>query len=277
MNDRHVPTVEMKIALPAGLAGELERTAAAAGLTAAEITRTALAYYLEARRRPDGEAESAVYLSAPVTAMLKGFYEEKTLLGDLRRHGDFGLGTFNNLDGEMVMLDGIIYQLRADGQACPVADDARTPFACVTFYRPTVSEAFEEELDYAAFQALLGRLLPSDNMLYAIRVDGFFREVQAWSVSRQENYRPLNEEEHNRPALSFENISGVLAGFYTPKFIRSLNFPGFHLHFLTADRRYGGHLHACRTERVKIGIQFIQQLKLDLPMTIDYLTARLPR
>ena len=277
MPDQHVPTVEMEITLPAALAGELERAAAAAGRTTAEISRAALAHYLEPRRRSGEEAVNAVYLSAPVTAMLKGFYEENTLLGDLKRHGDFGLGTFNNLDGEMVMLDGIIYRLRADGKTYPVADEVQTPFACVTFYRPTVSEEFAVELDYAAFQALLGRLLPSDNMLYAIRVDGFFQEVQVWSVSRQENYQPLNEEDHNRPALSFENIHGVLAGFYTPKFIRSLNFPGFHLHFLTADRRYGGHLHACRTGRIEIGIQFIQQLKLDLPMTIDYLTAHLPR
>ncbi|HQG35448.1 MAG TPA: acetolactate decarboxylase, partial [Syntrophales bacterium] len=233
--------------------------------------------YLQPSRRIDRGEVNTVYLSAPVNAMLKGFYEENTLLGEVKKHGDFGLGTFNNLDGEMVMLDGTIYRLHADGRTYPVADEVQTPFACVTFWRPTVTEEFEGELDYEAFNALLGRLLPSDNMFYALRVEGFFKEVQVWSVSRQENYQPLNEDDHNRPALTYKNIAGVLAGFYTPKFIRSLNFPGFHLHFLTADRQYGGHLHACRTAKIEIGIQFIQQLQLDLPMTIDYLTAHLPR
>jgi len=281
MTDLNHAAEELNITLPAALTAELKRAAARSGQSVSQLTRMALAQYLHPQptdaAEPGAGEINAVYLSAPVNAMLKGYYEENTLLGDLKKHGDFGLGTFNNLDGEMVMLDGVIYRLHADGKTYPVADEVQTPFACVAFYRPTVTEEIETGLDYDAFTSLLGRLLPSDNMLYAIRVDGFFEEVQVWSVSRQENCQPLNEDDHNRPALTYENIPGVLAGFYTPKFIRSLNFPGFHLHFLTADRRYGGHLHACRTGRIRIGIQFIKQLKLDLPLTLDYLTAHLPR
>ncbi len=279
MRVQNPPSTELTLTLPVSLAEALREAAGRRGLTTSQVVEKALGEYLQSPRTDRGEegAINAVYLSAPVNAMLKGFYEENTLLGELRQYGDFGLGTFNNLDGEMVMLDGIIYRLRADGRTYPVADEVQTPFACVTHWRPTVTEEFDGDLDYDAFNALLGRLLPSDNMLYAIRVEGFFKEVQVWSVSRQENYQPLNEDDHNRPALTYENIAGVLAGFYTPKFIRSLNFPGFHLHFLTADRQYGGHLHTCRTARIEIGIQFIQQLRLNLPMTLDYLTAHLPR
>jgi acetolactate decarboxylase len=96
-------------------------------------------------------------------------------------------------------------------------------------------------------------------------------------VARKENSQPLDEEEQDRPLFEYDDIEGTLAGFYTPRFIRALNFPGFHLHFLTADRGYGGHLHECRTERVRIGIQFVCRLELDLPVTLDYLCAHLPR
>ncbi len=192
MTDRNHHSKEIVIHLPEDLAGDLERAAEEGGRTRSELVQAALTQYLHPPRPIAGEEVNAIYLSAPVNAMLKGFYEENTTLGEVKKHGDFGLGTFNNLDGEMVMLDGIIYRLRADGRTYSVADEVQTPFACVTFWRPTVTEEFEGELDYVAFNALLGRLLPSDNMFYALRVEGFFKEVQVWSVSRQENYQPLN-------------------------------------------------------------------------------------
>ncbi len=272
MPDRRNNYENLNISIPRPLAGDLLNVARQSGHSLSQLTEKALVQYLK-----DERGTNSVYLSAPVNAMLKGFYEESTTLGDLRKHGDFGLGTFNNLDGEMVMLDSVIYQLHADGKTYPVDDQVQTPFACVTFYSPSVVEEIEGTLDFNAFNAILNRLLPSDNMLYAIRIDGLFKQVKVWSVARQDNYQPLVEDEKNRPVFEYENINGVLAGFYTPKFIRALNFPGFHLHFLTNDRKYGGHLHECRTERVQIGIQFIQRLKLDLPMTLDYLTANLPR
>lgn len=272
MPDHSKDYEDMTISIPRPLAEELLQVAKKSGRSLSQLTEKALVHYLE-----DEGGINSVYLSAPVNAMLKGLYEENATLGDLKKHGDFGLGTFNNLDGEMVMLDGVIYRLHADGKTYPVDDHVQTPFACVTFYRPSVVEEIEGHLDFSAFNAILNRLLPSDNMLYAIRVDGLFRQVKVWSVARHDNYEPLVEDEENRPVFEYENVSGVLAGFYTPKFIRALNFPGFHLHFLTSGRECGGHLQECQTEGVRIGIQFIHRLKLDLPITLDYLTANLPR
>lgn len=272
MTDHARADKKMTIDLPVHLREALMQRAGQSGQSPSEVVREALKLYLSG-----GREISTVHLSAPVNAMLKSYYEEDTRLGDLRRHGDFGLGTFNNLDGEMVMLDGVIYQLHADGKAYPVDDEVQTPFACVTFYRPSFVEEIDADLDYDAFNAVLNRLLPSDNMLYAIRIDGFFRQVKVWSVARQENYQPLSEDHHNRPVFKYENVTGVLAGFYTPKFIRALNFPGFHLHFLTAGREGGGHLYECRTGRIQIGIQVVKRMELDLPITLDYLTANLPR
>ena len=214
-----------------------------------------------------------VYLSAPVSALMKGLYEEDTTIANIKKHGDFGLGTFNDLNGEMVMLDGRAYQLETDGLAHSVDDAARMPFACVTFFHPTTVEDIEQDLDDAGFKNLLERLLPSKNMLYAIRIDGLFSYIKMWSIHKQENYRPIAEV---RPTtFDFQNIEGTLVGFYTPRFISSLSMPGYHLHFLSADRRHGGHLFQCRLKKARIGIQFVPELKLNLPMTLDYLTTDL--
>jgi acetolactate decarboxylase len=83
------------------------------------------------------KTENRLYLSTPVNAIAEGLFEQNVPLVEIRKHGDFGLGTFNDLDGEMVLLDGIVYQITADGRVAIIKDDQTlTPFACVTFYRP---------------------------------------------------------------------------------------------------------------------------------------------
>jgi acetolactate decarboxylase len=218
-------------------------------------------------------AESSVYLCAPVNALVEGIYEEHIPLSELRRHGDFGLGTFDHLDGEMVMLDGRIYQMGADGRVHVMDDSALTPFACVTFYRPMSQDAFDGEMAYEDFLRWLDLLLPSPNLLYAIRVEGVFSSVTVRSVPKQECYRPLVEVTRDQPVFTFADIEGTLAGFYTPSFMSSLNVPGLHLHFLSADYQHGGHLLSCRPRQARAGIQSFRKLELSLPTSLDYLTG----
>ena len=215
---------------------------------------------------------SPVYLCAPVNALVEGIYQERIPLAEIRKHGDFGLGTFDNLDGEMVMLDGRVYQVTGDGKVHEVGDEAVTPFACVTFYAPASHDDLDEELGYAAFKDWILRLLPSPNIFYALRLEGTFAHVKVRSVPRQENHRPLVEVAADQPVFEFTDVEGTLAGFFSPAFLDSLTVPGLHLHFLSADRRKGGHLLECRPRRLRAGVQFISTLELGLPMSMDYLT-----
>lgn len=214
----------------------------------------------------------ALYLCAPVNALVEGIYEENIPLSDIKRHGDFGLGTFDDLDGEMVMLDGHIYQITADAQVHSISEEVHTPFAVVTFFEPTFSVKSFEEMAYEPFVQWLENLLPSPNLFYAIRVTGTFSHITARSVPKQHNYRPLSEAAHEQHVFSFERESGTLVGFFTPSFMASLNVPGLHLHFLSADRKRGGHLLECRPKAIIVEIQMIHSLELSLPMSHDYLT-----
>ena len=218
-----------------------------------------------------------LYVSAPVNALVEGLYREDTTIADILARGDFGLGTFNDLDGEMVVLDGQVYQLRSDGIAYAVTPDTRTPFACVTFFRPYSEEKIDQPLDYPGLMTLFDRLLPSKNMLYALRLDGLFDYVRTRSVPRQDSYRPLVEVPREQPEFEFEHIEGTLVGYWTPNFMQSIAVPGYHLHFLTADKRHGGHLLECRPRHIRIRLQHIARLELGLPLTLDYLTADLGR
>jgi len=220
---------------------------------------------------------NCVYLCAPVNALVEGIYEQNIPFTQVKQHGDFGLGTFDNLDGEMVMLDGQIYQITDDGRVHLVDEQALTPFACVTFYRPLSHDELNIELPYSEFQEWLQGLLPSPNIFYAIRVEGRFASIRVRSVPKQENYRPLVEVARDQPVFTFSDIEGTLVGFFTPSFVASLSVPGLHLHFLSADRQRGGHLLECRPSRVRAGVQFISTLELALPMGLDYLTCDFSR
>jgi acetolactate decarboxylase len=219
----------------------------------------------------DDHHENNVYLCAPVNALVEGIYEEKIPFTEVKRHGDFGLGTFDHLDGEMIMLDGRIYQILSDGRVDQVGDDALTPFACVTFFKPDKHAVLDGDRDYDDFLRWLEELLPSPNMFYALRIDGFFHYIKTRSVPRQECYRPLVEVAAEQPVFEFEEIQGTLAGFYTPDFMASLSVPGMHLHFLSADQRHGGHLLECQPHQAEVSVQLLNRMELGLPMSEAYL------
>jgi len=214
---------------------------------------------------------NAIYLSAPVNAIVEGIYEEHVPFSEIRRHGDFGLGTFDLLDGEMVMLDGRIYQMTADGRVQEVGDDATTPFACVTFYRPERTFDLAGELSHDDFLRRMQEALPSPNIFYAFRITGDFAYMKVRSVPKSECYIPLVEIAREQPVFEFTDIRGTLAGFYTPEFMASVSVPGMHLHFLSDDLAHGGHLLSCRPRRVSAGVQSLHTVELALPTTSYYL------
>jgi len=220
---------------------------------------------------------NTIYLSTPVNALVEGIYEENVSFAEIKLHGDFGLGTFNDLDGEMVMLNGTTYQINSDGRVNVIGDEALSPFACVTFFKPVSHDDIEGNMDYHAFVEMLYSLLPSPNLFYAIMVEGSFAHVKTRSVPRQESYRPIIEVTKNQPTFNFNKIEGTIVGFFTPSFMASLNVPGFHLHFLSSDLKHGGHLLECRPLKGRIDVQLIDKLELSLPITLDYLTQDFTR
>ena len=215
-----------------------------------------------------------LYISAPVNALVDGIYRENRKLEQVKQHGDFGLGTFNDLDGELVLLGGVAYRVTGTGQVERPGDDVHTPFACVTFFREmTCDEPKSGVQNYDQLMNLLEGILPSPNMMYALWVDGDFEYVRTRSVPKQECFRPLIEVTREQPVFEAKGISGTMAGFYTPKFMSSLNVPGVHLHFLSEDRDFGGHLLECRAVRLRIGMQILRRLQMGLPASLEYMTA----
>ncbi len=220
---------------------------------------------------------NSLYVSSPVNALVQGILREDKTLTQVLVHGNFGLGTFNDLDGEMVLVDGVFYQLRSDGSALIPDLNIGTPYACVTHFKPVKSFEAPKSGTYLDLQHAIIQSMLSNNLIYAIRVEGTFAKIRARSVPKQDAYRPLVDVADEQKEFKYERISGQLVGFWTPDFMHSISVPGFHLHFLSADKTHGGHLLELLIEEAQVWLQPLDELSLDLPHTIEYLHANLDK
>lgn len=177
-----------------------------------------------------------------IDALAAGAYEGQLSCGALLRHGDFGLGTFDRLDGEMAVLDGTVYQVRVDGSVREAPASETTPFAMVTAFSPILAVAVEPGSGPSELEALLDRTFPDANLFCAVRVRGHFASVKTRSVPPQgKPYPPLAEAAKSQAVFEREGVSGTLLGFRSPRYAGGVTAPGYHLHFLSDDRLFGGH------------------------------------
>ncbi len=210
---------------------------------------------------------------SPINGIIEGLYEVPMTLEELSTHGDFGIGTFNDLDGELIRLDGQTFRLDVDGVAHIPAGEVCTPFATVTDFAPYSQEPIGLQQDKSALQAFLDKSLPSKNMLFAIRIDGHFQQMRTRSVPLSANHTPLVEATALEKVVNLGDVRGSLIGFYTPAFMPSINVPGYHFHFITDDRSRGGHLIDFTIVAAQMSIQLCHRMLVNLPMTLDYLGA----
>jgi acetolactate decarboxylase len=198
-----------------------------------------------------------LFQTSTISALSEGDFDGTLTYGDLRQHGDFGLGTFDNLDGEMIALAGEFYQIKADGKANPVEDSMETPFAVVTFFEPDKTVSLDKMLDYEQLKQYLDSMLSARDIFYAIEVEGTFKYIKARSVSAQSKpYPSLAEALEGQTIFEFNDVTGTLVGFWCPTYVEGINVPGYHFHFITSDRQNGGHLLDCETDNAKVEIDY---------------------
>lgn len=217
-----------------------------------------------------------LFQASTLDALLEGAYDGELTCAQLKAHGDFGLGTFDALDGEMVVLDGVVHQVKADGKVYRPDGNTKTPFAAVTFFEAETHALLRDASDLDALTRTIDEMLPTKNVPWAVKVTGEFEHVRTRSVPRQERpYRRLAEVTRDQPTFEFHDVAGTLVGFRLPEYVRGLNVPGYHLHFLTADGTRGGHVLKLRTKYVRIELDACSSLTVALPRTAAFEQADL--
>lgn len=210
--------------------------------------------------------KNTITQAATIDALLAGAYDGSMTCGELLRYGDLGIGTFDRLDGEMVVVDGCVFQVKADGKVYRPESHVKTPFAAVCPFSADRTVTFGTGTDYDEVKRMLDELVPNQNIFCAIKMNGTFTRMHTRSVPAQEKpYPPLARVTRNQPEFHMDNISGQIVGFRCPAYVKGINVPGYHLHFLSDDRTRGGHILGFEIARASGGVDICDHFLLILP------------
>jgi acetolactate decarboxylase len=256
--------------IPASLKAAVEAEAARTGRSPSFVVTTALGRYLE-------KPIHTVFQVSTSGALVAGVYDREVSVQAILEHGDFGLGTFANLDGEMVVVDGRAYQVRGSGRVTEASLDAGAPFAVVTWFKSDANVSVASVCSFKDLEARCDEFRRSGNIFYALRLDGQFRGVRTRAVNPPRRGTRLVDAAKSQSEFAFENIGGTLVGLWSPGFASAFSIAGYHFHFLSDDRQHGGHLLDLHADTLQLKVEALTNFHLALPESEAYLRADLSK
>lgn len=216
-----------------------------------------------------------LYQVSTSNALVQGVYQGCVTVGDLKNHGDFGLGTYDALDGEGLMLDGRIWQALSDGKVVEPPDSATAPFWVCTEFEADKTETLASVKSWDDLLAQLDSLRTSDNLFVAFRIDGLFDSIHYRVACRSEHGVDLVTATSHQAEFTFQDCQGTLMGFWSPSYARTFNIPGYHLHLLSADHQHGGHVLGIEATHLTVQVMNVQNVVMALPESPAFLSADL--
>jgi acetolactate decarboxylase len=219
-----------------------------------------------------------MYQYSIIDALLAGAFDGNLTIGELRKKGDFGVGTFNRVDGELIIHEGIVYRVRYDGSVATVPDTDSTSAAFVKTFKVDTTITMEgNPLTYDDFQKRLSAML-NPNGLYALRVSGDFDKLTARApgAADEKPYPTLSEHLKTHQALfNFTKTSGTCMGFLLPIYLARTNVPGYHFHYLANDKKTGGHVFAFETNKIQVEIDYVKGFVIENNTHADFTNINL--
>lgn len=254
--------------IPGSLEQALQRQAQRTQTSLERVVQTALAGYLDAPYH-------TLFQVSTSGSLVAGVFDGAVTVDDILRHGDFGLGTFAGLDGEMIALDGTAYQVKGNGIVATAAGSAQAPFAVVTRFKGKAPITLGSVRSLDALEAACDQQRLSENVFYALRIDGRFAHVHARAMSPPPPGVGLKAASYAQPEFDWHDVDGTLVGIWSPHFSQAFSAPGYHFHFISADRSQGGHLLACEGSDLTLRVDALDQFHLSLPESESFLKADL--
>ncbi|MGE5637101.1 MAG: acetolactate decarboxylase [Chloroflexota bacterium] len=195
-----------------------------------------------------------------------GNFEGNMTYAELAKYGDFGIGTLNDLNGEMFALNGKFYQIPATGAPREIGSSEKAPYATVTFFNSDQKFSVVNVSSYLQLTEDINLTLTNYNAIYAIKVHGFFNFVKTRSVPAQSKpYPTLTDAVKNQTVFTLQNVEGTMVGFYFPNSMQGVDSIGYHLHFLADDHTAGGHLLECTIKDAIVEIDQMNNYHLLIP------------
>ena len=177
------------------------------------------------------------------SVLLGGHYGGIVSVGEVKQLGGMAIATMDRLDGEVQMIDGVLYQACADGTVRLPSDEETIPFGTVADFRAEGTVNLNGIPSYEQFEERMKAICPCEDFPLAIRLAGRFACMKVRAVRRQEQDGVgLAEAAKDEAIFELNDVSGDLVGFRLPGYMNGVNAPGWHLHFMDSERSHGGHV-----------------------------------
>ena len=224
--------------------------------------------------RMGAQQPATLFLHSTIDALLAGACEGDLSVAELKQKGDFAIGTYDRLDGEMIAVDGDWYQAKADGRLYPAGPEMTTPLAMTVHFQPESTAQIPRGMTLNELEQWLDGRIGNPNLFYALRVEGSFAAVTVRAVERQKKpYRAMKEVVAGQSVHRLERVRGTLIALRSPAFSKGISVVGYHWHFVTAERKQGGHVLDLMLTEGMVQLQSIARVQLDLPRTEGFAHA----
>ena len=180
-----------------------------------------------------------------LSALMAGLYGGTLTIGELLQHGDLGIGTLDSIDGELIVLDGKAYQAKgSDGrvEVVEVSEDVKVPYAAVVPHEAEVIFKQRFEMSDKELEKRIESYYDGVNLFRSIKITGHFAHIHVRMIPKSTSDRKFAEVATHQPEYTQDNVSGTIVGIWTPEMFHGVSVAGYHLHFISADHTFGGHV-----------------------------------
>ncbi|MFT3904124.1 MAG: acetolactate decarboxylase [Niabella sp.] len=215
---------------------------------------------------------NVLYNYGVIDAFVGGLFRGSLPIKDLKLKGDFGLGAPDMLDGELTMLNGKAYQTKATGETVVLDNEHKTSYSTVTFFKADTVFYVNNATEQKELLEIIESKLTNKNAMYSIKISGAFSYVKtrAFPPVKEEPFPVLSTILDRQQFFDNQNTAGTLVGYHFPEYLNGIQISGFHLHFLSTDKKQGGHVLDFKGQNMKIEIAELKSFELEVPKTNDF-------
>ncbi|MET3634712.1 acetolactate decarboxylase [Streptococcus porcorum] len=202
-------------------------------------------------------------------ALMAGLYGGSLTIGELLEHGDLGIGTLDSIDGELIVLDGKAYQAKStDGklEVVEVSSDEKVPYAAVVPHQAEVIFRQRFEMTHRELEERIESYYDGHNLFRSIKIHGKFKQMHVRMIPKSAPDRKFAEVAVGQPEHHAEEVTGTIVGFWTPEMFHGVSVAGYHLHFLSDDHAFGGHVMDFIIEEGIVEVGPVDQLDQRFPV-----------
>jgi len=211
-----------------------------------------------------------IFQISTLQALALGYSRAVVTVKELLTHGDIGLGTFEDVNGEMIVIDGECFRATEDGTVFKADHDMGVPFASVAKAKADVDYELGAIDDIEKLKENLTLKIEEGfglNSMHIARIDGKFKQVRARSESAYRSHHVDLKDilAKTQRDFAFNNVDGTLVCIYYPDYMDGINAPGWHVHFVSEDRSKGGHVFDMNMIGGRAQLTKINRIEIQLP------------